>query len=398
MEFMEKKKINNKISRELLKVSCIKEYPVCDQSLVILSSFQNNSFDYELQVLFVIVDLYLEDINNTEIKNCVICKDILFVPKILKCGHIFCFACIILYIETTGLLNPFKCPVCSKSSKLKELKSIIWRIIEKPKIGSQLIFSLYYYNTELQTIEKVKNNIMNETKKSLKKHTFENWWNNVEHLGRGQLEIDCTKNNLLLPKNNKFYVTQNQTILTLFDIEKAILMDKLNDTELECRELNAYLICNDNVNNFVNQLQNKNVLKKQELNNEMNVSFDMCPKNNSEKKINEKLANLLIESNLRYNSNFIKTNFNKINLNKTNFNKTNFDICKNSTNKKFDKYVYFYKSETYFNLYLCEENCEQLKKHVQEINQSLKNDEDLPLTITGKLISVFNYESQVFKL
>lgn len=58
----------------------------------------------------------------TFIPNCPICLTEPTIAKATKCGHIFCWTCILQYLQ-----NSYKCPICFQYVASEELKSVIGR-------------------------------------------------------------------------------------------------------------------------------------------------------------------------------------------------------------------------------------------------------------------------------
>lgn len=56
----------------------------------------------------------------TSIPNCPICLTEPTIPKCTKCGHIYCWTCILQYLQ-----NNHKCPICFQYVASDELKSVI---------------------------------------------------------------------------------------------------------------------------------------------------------------------------------------------------------------------------------------------------------------------------------
>lgn len=56
----------------------------------------------------------------TAVPNCPICLTEPTIPKCTKCGHIYCWTCILQYLQTN-----YKCPICYQYIGSEDLKSII---------------------------------------------------------------------------------------------------------------------------------------------------------------------------------------------------------------------------------------------------------------------------------
>lgn len=65
---------------------------------------------------------------------CPICLDTPVVPRLTKCGHFFCWPCILRYAAATssvvGSGNWRKCPICFESISTRQLKSVFFSQVE----------------------------------------------------------------------------------------------------------------------------------------------------------------------------------------------------------------------------------------------------------------------------
>lgn len=58
---------------------------------------------------------------STQFIKCPICMDIPITPKMTRCGHIYCWPCILRYLDINDELNVAGCPICHASILKKEL-------------------------------------------------------------------------------------------------------------------------------------------------------------------------------------------------------------------------------------------------------------------------------------
>ncbi|KAI0041901.1 hypothetical protein FA95DRAFT_1682920 [Auriscalpium vulgare] len=58
--------------------------------------------------------------------TCPICLSPPTAPRMTKCGHVFCFPCILHYLNTSDNLKWVRCPICFDSVNEKQLKSVHW--------------------------------------------------------------------------------------------------------------------------------------------------------------------------------------------------------------------------------------------------------------------------------
>mmetsp|Transcript_26361 Transcript_26361/g.63572 ORF Transcript_26361/g.63572 Transcript_26361/m.63572 type:complete len:655 (-) Transcript_26361:252-2216(-) len=77
----------------------------------------------------------------TTIPSCPICMDTPICPKITKCGHIFCWTCVLQYMAVGGQKWK-RCPLCFESVYLDALKSLRFTIAPDCKLGEKIIFNL----------------------------------------------------------------------------------------------------------------------------------------------------------------------------------------------------------------------------------------------------------------
>ena len=70
----------------------------------------------------------------TQLASCPICLSTPVAPRMAKCGHMFCFPCLIRYMHSTDDLNPVpekrarwkKCPICEDSIYISETRPVRW--------------------------------------------------------------------------------------------------------------------------------------------------------------------------------------------------------------------------------------------------------------------------------
>ena len=63
-------------------------------------------------------------------------------PRITKCGHIFCWPCVIQYLEFEKDRNWKKCPLCADPIYRLDLKPVIVSQNQDYKISSNITFDL----------------------------------------------------------------------------------------------------------------------------------------------------------------------------------------------------------------------------------------------------------------
>ncbi|KRZ94609.1 RING finger protein 10 [Trichinella sp. T8] len=78
---------------------------------------------------------------NTESFCCPICLDFPVAAKITKCGHIYCWACILHYLALSEKAWR-RCPICFEPVYEKHLKSVEQKIVPRHEVGQKISFLL----------------------------------------------------------------------------------------------------------------------------------------------------------------------------------------------------------------------------------------------------------------
>lgn len=73
---------------------------------------------------------------------CPICLDVPTIPKMTKCGHIYCWSCMIRYLNDDGKKSWRRCPICFESVTATHLKSVEIESINEWSEGQMISFSL----------------------------------------------------------------------------------------------------------------------------------------------------------------------------------------------------------------------------------------------------------------
>lgn len=60
------------------------------------------------------------------ITTCPICLSPPTSPRMTRCGHVFCFPCILHYLNTSDDLKCVRCPICLDTVQEKQLKAVKW--------------------------------------------------------------------------------------------------------------------------------------------------------------------------------------------------------------------------------------------------------------------------------
>lgn len=70
--------------------------------------------------------------------SCPICLDNCVASKVAKCGHVFCWPCIVRHFSYNPSKRTGKCPICFSFITLKELKSVVIETIVDHKEGMSI--------------------------------------------------------------------------------------------------------------------------------------------------------------------------------------------------------------------------------------------------------------------
>lgn len=197
-----------------------------------------------------------------ELITCPICLEIPVVPKITKCGHIYCSSCLYKYLSIDQ-----DCPICKKTIEYNQLKSVIIEKIYKYEIGDEIEFELLErYNHCLYPQKKDSNeNTMEYSRYHLMKQEYIN--KELETLGflevdsENEFYISMTKDEILkrkklfkekeiqlnINKNEKvYYYYTNQQYYYLSSLDSKILLYHSNhcnhdlDLKLKVKIENIY--------------------------------------------------------------------------------------------------------------------------------------------------------------
>ncbi|KAF9516033.1 hypothetical protein BS47DRAFT_1443831 [Hydnum rufescens UP504] len=67
-----------------------------------------------------------ESIDRMGTTTCPICLSPPTAPRMTKCGHVFCYPCILHYLETGNNPKWHRCPICFDSVTGSQLKAVLW--------------------------------------------------------------------------------------------------------------------------------------------------------------------------------------------------------------------------------------------------------------------------------
>ncbi|KAF8323777.1 hypothetical protein DL93DRAFT_2123539 [Clavulina sp. PMI_390] len=80
-----------------------------------------------LQVIIARAPPEEDDLSSSSgLATCPICLSPHTAPRMTKCGHVFCYPCILHYIETGNTPKWHRCPICFDSITASQLKSVRW--------------------------------------------------------------------------------------------------------------------------------------------------------------------------------------------------------------------------------------------------------------------------------
>lgn len=95
-----------------------------------------------------VVSVIFNMINASDVQ-CPICLENLpqmIAPKITKCGHIYCWPCVLQYLAYEKERNWKRCPLCNESIYKHELKNVKIEQSNHYKTGSFIKFNLMVRN------------------------------------------------------------------------------------------------------------------------------------------------------------------------------------------------------------------------------------------------------------
>lgn len=78
---------------------------------------------------------------STTVPSCTICMDEPICPKMTKCGHVFCWTCLLQYMSS-GKQTWKRCPLCFESVYPNALKSVRYDVVRNCEVGQRLSFAL----------------------------------------------------------------------------------------------------------------------------------------------------------------------------------------------------------------------------------------------------------------
>lgn len=94
------------------------------------NEYNQGRIDADTLVDWDTIELVIKQTHDPNQEQCPICLEVLKAPKITKCGHVFCYACILRYVAM-GEKTYRKCPLCNESVYIDALRSV--QIDVKPK-------------------------------------------------------------------------------------------------------------------------------------------------------------------------------------------------------------------------------------------------------------------------
>ncbi|KAG2388965.1 hypothetical protein C9374_014365 [Naegleria lovaniensis] len=94
------------------------------------NEYNQGRVDADTLVDWDTIELVIKQTHDPNQEQCPICLEVLKAPKITKCGHVFCYACILRYVAM-GEKTYRKCPLCNESVYIDALRSV--QIDVKPK-------------------------------------------------------------------------------------------------------------------------------------------------------------------------------------------------------------------------------------------------------------------------
>ncbi|KAL9654600.1 hypothetical protein ABK040_006662 [Willaertia magna] len=105
------------------------------------SEYSQGKYNADFLVDWDTIEMVIKQTHDPSQEYCPICLDNLKAPKITKCGHCFCFPCIMRYVAL-GESSSRKCPLCNESVYLNTLKSVEIHVKKEYKENDLIDFVL----------------------------------------------------------------------------------------------------------------------------------------------------------------------------------------------------------------------------------------------------------------
>ncbi|XP_050536694.1 RING finger protein 10 [Daktulosphaira vitifoliae] len=276
---------------------------------------------------------YIEQIKmlSTQAIKCPICMDIPTTPKITCCGHIYCWPCILRYLDVNKEFDIDTCPICHSTVIKNELKSFELILNEECRVGHPITLQL-----------------MKRARNSLQAYPFIDLQKNNNH-SSGNLPLSISELNMSTTYSRLLVANKNE-ILTILNKEREALVLLLDHWETEDKEkkyiFEALELLSKREDLIMNEKLVSNGIKK-------SINAPGCSHNLSPSPNKNNSNSSEIEKNHDYKGNYI-----------------NVDCVQSSTSKPTKKDFYFYQAIDGQHIYLSAINIEMLEKMYGSLENS----------------------------
>ncbi|GAB1867650.1 E3 ubiquitin-protein ligase RNF10 [Camponotus japonicus] len=210
-------------------------------------------------------------LHNSENLSCPICLDAPVAGKMTRCGHVYCWPCILRYLRYCQETGNYKCPICDEYLHKNDLKSVIEITRHTYNLGDTVSLRLMrreknsLFATPVEpmihpptTFLSVSNNATNQIYSKLLIASAKDIMDIIER-ERSELELERRNNpdmafdieqalNELLKREEKLKDAESKDTLSVENIKK----DTTEETP-QGHEINANICCKEDTTSLVKQ-------------------------------------------------------------------------------------------------------------------------------------------------
>lgn len=102
--------------------------------------FDEGFYDPDTLVSWSLVEEVIVPVADSD-RDCIcpVCLGSAYLPKITRCGHIFCYLCLLQYF---GPDERKKCPICADKTSREDLRNVQFTQVSGPEVGKPFTFKL----------------------------------------------------------------------------------------------------------------------------------------------------------------------------------------------------------------------------------------------------------------